>query len=128
MKRIAIAGFALVLVVGALLFAFLYAHSLSIDRAWLAHSANDLLVAQQQLQQNGVLTNQVGVHAITNQVAIGGVIFQCVLAATSPELADAGLLVAATDGTLIWIDKATGPVVFRGSDKRIVIPRRFKRL
>lgn len=126
MKRIAIAGFALVII--ALLFAFLYAHSLSIDRAWLVHSANDLLVAQQQLQQNGVLTNPVRVQAITNQVAIGGIVFQCVLAATSPELADSGLLVAATDGTLIWIDKATGPVVFCGLDKRIVIPRRFKRL
>ena len=126
MKRIAIAGFALVVI--ALLFAFLYAHSLSIDRARLIHSANDLLVAQQQLQQNGVLTNQVRVQAITNQVTIGGVVFQCVMAATSSELADAGSLVAATDGTLIWIDKMTGPVVFRGSDKKIVIPRRFKRL
>jgi hypothetical protein len=126
MKRIAIAGFALVAI--ALLFAFLYAHSLSVDRARLVNAANDLLVAQEQLHQNGVLTNLVRVEAITNQVAIGGAVFQCVLEATSPDLADAGTLVAATDGTLIWIDKATGPVVFRGPDKRIVMPRRFRRL
>jgi hypothetical protein len=124
MKRIAIFGF--VLLVITLFFAFRYFHSLSIGRARLINSANDLLVAHEQLQQNGALTNHVRVQVFTNRVAVGGVAFHCVLAADLSDLADAGSLVAATDGTLIWIDKRTGPIVFRGSDHKIVIPRRFR--
>ena len=126
MKRIAIAGF--VVLASAVLFVFLYAHSLSIDRALLIASANELWEAERQLQQNGVLTNRVRVQTFTNQVTVGTTVFQCVLVATAPQLEDAGSLVASTDGTFIWIDKKTGPLVFRDKDGNTVFPRRFKSL
>lgn len=116
-----------VLLIAGLGFIFLYSHSLSIDRARLISSINDLLVAQKQLQQHGSLTNQGQVYIFTNSVTVEGAVFQCTLAAESPYLADYGLLAVATDGTLIWIDKKTGPVVVRNADRQFSMPQRFKR-
>ncbi len=112
----------------AVFLAFAYLHSKSIDRAHLINSANALLVAHEQLQKNGAITNAsryTRVYAFTNQMTVGGTGFVCELAADVPGFTNVGSLVAATDGTLIWIDSQSGPVIMRGPDRRIVIPGRF---
>ncbi len=112
------------LVIGIFI-AFSYFHSLSIDRARLIHSANDLLVAHQRLRQYGSLTNFSGVLVFTNRVIVGGAVFDCQFVADAPHLTEYGTLVVATEGTVIWIDKKTGPKVVRNADGRIEMPRRF---
>lgn len=126
MKRIAIIGFT-TLVVVASLYVFTYFAARSADRARLFSTANNLLNAHAELRQNGVVTNRTRVQAFTNHVTIGGLVFQCELAAYLPELADSGSLVIATDATVIWIDKNTGPAVYyRRSDNQIIVPKRFR--
>lgn len=49
--------------------------------------------------------------------------FQGEFVADAPALANRGLLVVATDETLIWIDKTDGPSVVRGADGRLVLPK-----
>lgn len=119
---------AILVVLLALFFAFAYFHSKSIDRAHLINSANVLLLAHEQLRQHGSITNASAytrVYGFTNQVTVDGAEYFAELAAEVPGLPNAGHLVAATDGTLIWVDSQSGPVIMRGPDRRIVIPVRF---
>jgi hypothetical protein len=108
-----------------LFFAFAYFHSRSIDRAHFVNSVGALLTAHQQLRDTGSITNQRRVSVWTNQITVGGSVFQGQLIADSPALVDYGSLVMATDQTLIWIDKRTGPAVVRGANGGLTIPRRL---
>jgi hypothetical protein len=112
-----------------LFFAFAYFHSRSIDRAWLVNSASALLGARKQLHQHGAITNferDIRVFTFTNLVTVDGTEFVCELAADVPGLTNAGSLVMTTDGTVIWIDKKTGPSIVRGKERGIVMPKRFR--
>src|SRR5262245_55810623 len=123
--RVIIASGLPLLVIG-LFFAFAYFHSRSSDRARVMISANDLLVAHEQIRQFGSLTNWRGVSVYTNRVTIGETVFEGELAADSEYLTNHGSLVVTKDATLIWIDKKTGPAVMRSTDGRLVMPRRFR--
>ena len=108
-----------------LFFAFAYFHSRSIDRAHFVNSVSDLLAAHQQLRDTGSITNQHRVSLWTNRIPIGGAVFQGELIANAPALVDYGSLVVATDQTMIWIDKKTGPTVVRGPNGGLIFPRRL---
>jgi hypothetical protein len=119
---------AIFLVVLALFFAFAYFHSKSIDRARLINTASALLAAHEQWHQHGSITNvsaYTRIYGFTNQVTVEGAEYFAELAADVPGLTNAGRLIATTDGTLIWMDRQSGPIIIRGQDRRIVMPRRF---
>ena len=112
------------LLIGILL-AFAYFHSRSIDRAHFVNSASALLSAHQQLRYTGSITNQRRVLVWTNQITVDDVVFQGELAADTPALADYGSLILATDQTLLWIDKQSGPTIVRGRNGGFTIPPRL---
>lgn len=113
----------------ALFVGFSYFHSKSIDRAHLINTANALTVAQKNIHRHGAITNAsayTSVYAFTNEVTLGGQGFTCELAADVPGLKNVGTLVITSDGTLIWIDRRTGPSIVRSLNGKLTIPERLR--
>jgi hypothetical protein len=121
---------AVVVALLGLLFTFAYFHSKSIDRTRLVHSVNDLLEAQRQLQEHGSVTDATiaaRVYSFTNRVLVDDTSYLAELATEVAGMEDVGRLIAATDGTVVWIDSRSGAVLVRSPDgSRWVRPRRFR--
>lgn len=110
---------AVIVVLLACFFAFAYFHSKSIDRARLVNSVNDLLTARLALQQHGSITDTgiaARVYAFTNQVIVSNTTYVAELATDVSGMLDMGRLIGTADGTAIWIDDRSGPVIVRSHD------------
>jgi hypothetical protein len=112
-----------------ILCAFVYFHYKSEIRALFIASVSNLRMSQKQFWEDGTVTNwdrRVHVYPFTNHVIVGSNTFVCELAAETPALTNWGFVVAATDGTFIWIDRTREATIVLTPEHKYVIPPRFR--
>ncbi|MBK7999012.1 MAG: hypothetical protein IPK15_09935 [Verrucomicrobia bacterium] len=87
------------------------------ERGWRRvegiNTMSSLKSAYSELREHGTFTNHRGnlrIYPFTNHYVVGGVDYQCVLAAEAPRFRHRGLFTITTNEVIVWIEHTNGAI------------------